>query len=119
MTNTVEPLKQGGLVLGPFRKTRYANSRVEFEPGDRLLLYTDGIIEAASPAEELYGERSFEQFMKTSDLGAGNFVDELIRDVHRWSPVQADDLTVVTIDYVGKLGKAALTAALVLLGCAC
>ena len=100
-TNTIEPLKQGGLMLGPFHKTAYANSRVGFEPGDRLLLYTDGIMEAANSAEEFYGDRSFQEFLKQPHLSVDRFTDDLIQDVRRWSPTQADDLTVVTVDYVG------------------
>lgn len=100
-TRKVEALKQGGLVLGPFRKTPYVNSRVPFEPGDRLLLYTDGIIEAANSGDELFGDHLLQEFIGTCDLPAERFTDELLKEVHRWSANQGDDLTIVTMDHIG------------------
>lgn len=99
-TNTLETLSKGGLVLGPFRKTPYTNCRTAFEPGDRLLIYTDGIVEAPNSSNELYGERCFHKFMQQSRLPAETFTDNLVEEVRRWSPAQVDDVTVVTVDNI-------------------
>jgi phosphoserine phosphatase RsbU/P len=52
----VERLGCGGPVLGVFQNGTYDQSQVLIRSGDRLVLYTDGITEARSPADEEYGE---------------------------------------------------------------
>jgi len=51
-------LSEGGLILGPFRDTQYTEGHVHLEPGDVLVMYTDGVTEALSPGGvEFWGER--------------------------------------------------------------
>lgn len=53
---TVEVIKtKHGLVLGGMDGFRYRDETVRMAPGDTLFLYTDGITEAHSPAQEMYG----------------------------------------------------------------
>ncbi len=49
-------LDQGGAVLGVFPTWEYENAKIEFRPGDRLLLVTDGITEASDADEQEFGE---------------------------------------------------------------
>jgi sigma-B regulation protein RsbU (phosphoserine phosphatase) len=49
-------LENGGALLGVFPDWAYDDSVVELEPGDLLLLFTDGIIEATAPGGEEFGE---------------------------------------------------------------
>jgi sigma-B regulation protein RsbU (phosphoserine phosphatase) len=49
-------LENGGALLGVFPDWAYEDSVVELEPGDLLLLFTDGIIEATTPGGEEFGE---------------------------------------------------------------
>ena len=53
---SVERLTSGGPVLGVLPHTVYEAGSVPFGPGDRLVLYTDGITEARDPADEEFGE---------------------------------------------------------------
>jgi sigma-B regulation protein RsbU (phosphoserine phosphatase) len=52
----VERLDRGGAVLGVVAAAAYADAEAPLRPGDRLLLVTDGIVEATSPAGEEFGE---------------------------------------------------------------
>jgi hypothetical protein len=52
----VERLGVGGLVLGAFPDREYGEAELRFAPGDRLLLFTDGITEAWRADEEMFGE---------------------------------------------------------------
>jgi sigma-B regulation protein RsbU (phosphoserine phosphatase) len=49
-------LENGGALLGVFPSWAYEDSLVELEPGDLLLLFTDGITEAVAPGGEEFGE---------------------------------------------------------------
>jgi sigma-B regulation protein RsbU (phosphoserine phosphatase) len=53
---TVRSFAAGGAVLGVFPEWQYENANLALEPGDRLLLVTDGIPEAYGPDEVEFGE---------------------------------------------------------------
>jgi len=55
-SGAVEKLSLGGAVLGHFPNWQYSEHMVMFEPGDRLLLFTDGVNEACNQAEEDFGD---------------------------------------------------------------
>jgi sigma-B regulation protein RsbU (phosphoserine phosphatase) len=50
-------LEEGGHVLGVFRDSHYLQSEVQFCPGDRLVLFTDGLTEATNANGEEFGEK--------------------------------------------------------------
>ncbi len=45
----------GGTVLGAIDSLRFQSARTRLNPGDRFLLYTDGVIEAKSPSDHFLG----------------------------------------------------------------
>jgi sigma-B regulation protein RsbU (phosphoserine phosphatase) len=53
---TVVWLEKGGAVLGPFPEGGYEQGEAEIRPGDRVLLFTDGITEARNESGEEFGE---------------------------------------------------------------
>lgn len=55
-SGAVERLEAGGAVLGVFSEWPYQDAAVTLAPGDRLVLYTDGITEAADAAQQEFGE---------------------------------------------------------------
>jgi sigma-B regulation protein RsbU (phosphoserine phosphatase) len=104
-TGELQVLAEGGLVLGLFADATYPSTEVAVQAGDRLVLYTDGLVEVANAAGEWFGERELAAFIRSNgSLPADRFVDELVRHVHRWSgraPGQAfeDDLTILVADW--------------------
>ena len=59
-------LEKGGAVLGVFPSWTYEDLTIELRPGDRLLLYTDGITEASGPDEQEFGEANVTEFARTN-----------------------------------------------------
>jgi phosphoserine phosphatase RsbU/P len=101
---SLEVLGETGLLLGVRPKEAYADSEFSFEVGDRLLLYTDGLLEAENAAGESFGNAALGTFIKErQELRAEQFVDLLLKEVLAWSrdgtrAGQEDDITIVVID---------------------
>jgi len=55
-TRKLERFGTGGMALGVVKGTRVEERSVSLEPGDHLIFYTDGVTEAFSPQDEIYGE---------------------------------------------------------------
>jgi phosphoserine phosphatase RsbU/P len=97
-------VSENGLVLGQFPEETYSAVSLPLEPGDRCVLYTDGVLETSSPSEEEFGTGRFMQLMESKhSLGAEQFIDALLDELSRWSghprgEGQQDDITVVVID---------------------
>lgn len=74
-----------GLVLGAMDVVKYREGSFMCSPGDGLLLYTDGVSEAANAAEELYGEERLLETLARIDASGGE-------GAHVVSDVQASDV---------------------------
>jgi serine phosphatase RsbU (regulator of sigma subunit) len=57
----MEVLRDGGIVLGIFPDAKYSDVAVQIDPGNKLLLFTDGITEATNTSGEEYGEHRLRQ----------------------------------------------------------
>lgn len=60
----IELLEQGGMLLGFLRHQSYIQEKIEFDAGDYLILYTDGVTEIKNPAEEEFGEKRLISILK-------------------------------------------------------
>jgi sigma-B regulation protein RsbU (phosphoserine phosphatase) len=95
----VMQLDNGGAVLGVFPNWKYEDSVVQLAPGDRLVLFTDGITEAANANGEEFGEEGLIQVVKRlADEPPSKLNAELLTDAKNFcdSPLQ-DDATLITI----------------------
>lgn len=96
---------KNGLVLGMFDVATYETLELPLEPGDRHVLYTDGILEAASTAGELYGEDRFMRFLENNHaLNAEQFADAFLDEIAKWTGQSAgqgqqDDITLLLFDF--------------------
>lgn len=99
---TVELLDRGGgLPLGVFETSRYSESVVEFRPGDILVMYTDGVVEARDTRDEEFGMKRLEEVVRaSSDRRAHEIVKAITTAVDEHSSEVGgpeDDLTVSVI----------------------
>ena len=96
---------ENGLVLGMVEEAGYEALELTLEPRDRYVLYTDGVVEAANPARELYGTDQFMQFIDSNRaLDTGPFADASLAEIAKWTgqsadQSQQDDITLLVIDY--------------------
>ena len=109
-TRTLLELNESGLLLGVRPSEEYAQTEFTLEAGDRLLVYTDGLVEAVNARGEEFGEARLGEFIAThQDLPAEHFAERLLDEVLEWpengsTRAQADDITVVVID-IGDMPK--------------
>jgi sigma-B regulation protein RsbU (phosphoserine phosphatase) len=93
---------ENGLMLASFTFSAYCTAVRPLKPGDRLLLYTDGIVEAADASREEFGlERLRDLLRKSVGLPHSETADLIMSSVQRWAASQDDDLTVLVCDYTG------------------
>jgi hypothetical protein len=95
-------LDAGGPVLGLLPQARYEQARCDVRPGDTLVLYSDGLIEATNPAGEEYGERRLREFLATAEAGTPDDIRDAILASASPFLVTApprDDLTLVVAKF--------------------
>lgn len=93
-------IERGGLPLGMFRDTRYYEYYLAIEPGQLLVLYTDGAIEATDEGGEEYGRDRLERSVGASrHLPARELIKAIYRDVLQWTGGRGanDDITFFVI----------------------
>ena len=96
----VTEIAENGLMLAAFDFASYSTVTHSIQQGDRLVLYTDGVLEATNAAEEEFGsERLHALLRETAGLGHSDAADRIISSVRQWSATQNDDLTLLLCDY--------------------
>ena len=96
----VEPLREGGLTLGILPDRDYEERPIYIDSGDILILYTDGITEAANAKDELFGtERLIALVKEHKDLPARQMRQRIMEAVlsYRSDDSLHDDLTLMLI----------------------
>jgi sigma-B regulation protein RsbU (phosphoserine phosphatase) len=114
----VRELTSAGPILGRFGRRDYVESCISLESGDRLVVFSDGIPEAASPSGEPFGDGRLQTFLvEHGHLSPEAFAGALLSRLEEWSrprpagtppdegaPGFADDLTLVVMAVVPQTG---------------
>ena len=97
---TVEQLASGGLPLGIKRDADYREGRTQLQPGDVLVIYSDGVTEAVSPTGEEFGPtRLYEVVSRNIEASASGIRDRIESSLTKFSQgtSAADDITLVIV----------------------
>lgn len=100
-SRTIERLGDGGFAVGMLPGLEYDSVPFELTHGDRLFIYSDGIVECASPAGELYGLQRLERFLAETALKpTGQVIDALRAELTEWRqcPEFDDDISLLILD---------------------
>lgn len=91
--NRILHLEASAPPLGFQAQTEYRTIHMETQPGDALLVYTDGLTESVSPQQgEMFGLDRVESIFRASvDLGASTIVEKILRELDRFSPPELRD----------------------------
>ncbi|HZD59409.1 MAG TPA: SpoIIE family protein phosphatase [Anaerolineae bacterium] len=98
-SKTVEELYDSGMAVGMLENAKYENREVKLEPGDILLLYTDGLTEARSKAGEFLGdERLMDLVRDLMGKGAKTIAQSIGSFCLDWAAGKlGDDVAVVVL----------------------
>jgi len=97
---TIEPLQEGGIVLGMFDNLCYAEGTARLLPGDALVAYSDGLPETWSAEDEEFGEeRLADVVLRHRALDAAAIEAALYREIEAFAggAKATDDRTVIVI----------------------
>lgn len=97
----LEPVESNGLLFGILPKAEYPVRELPLCPGDRLLLYTDGVTEPENATGEAFGDRELQQFLAAHRTeGPGELSESILRQVGGWQHTAEpqDDITLIVID---------------------
>ncbi|MCX6151666.1 MAG: SpoIIE family protein phosphatase [Ignavibacteriales bacterium] len=93
-------MEKGGIPLGMFSFANYEQESIHFNPGDTIVLYTDGIPEAQNGVEEFYGDDRFIKNIRANlNEKTGDILKNLFGEVRKFvnSTQQDDDWTISII----------------------
>jgi phosphoserine phosphatase RsbU/P len=95
-----EYLTEGGVALGVLADSVYADCPVHLDPGDVMVMFTDGVSEAESPTGEQFGQLRIEEVVtQLASRTSQEIVDGLVQAVLDWVRERGpnDDLTLVVL----------------------
>lgn len=103
-TGRIEQITVRGMMLGAAFDLPYEEVRFTVDPGDTILLVSDGYLEQVSPSEEMLDEeRCRNYFAAAIGLRPSAMIDQLLAQLDAWrGPVnQLDDVTIVILEVKG------------------
>ena len=99
----VKQIEENGLMLAAFDFATYRTAVHKLEADDRIVMYTDGVVEASNAAGDFFGHDAFCDLLTTTrELSPSMAADSIIASVRQWSGQQDDDLTILICDYAYK-----------------
>jgi serine phosphatase RsbU (regulator of sigma subunit)/CHASE2 domain-containing sensor protein len=86
--------------LGILDDVNYEETQLQMEPGDKVVYYTDGIVEAMNKHEDMYGFERLQEVVKSSPADTAEaLMNDIISDVSDFTGAapQHDDLTIIVV----------------------
>jgi sigma-B regulation protein RsbU (phosphoserine phosphatase) len=93
-------IRAEGFPLGMFPEVTYDEHRIETQPGDAIILVSDGILDAENEKDEMYGdERLANMLCGHLELAAGEIAEAILSDVSRFQDGRDrfDDETIIVL----------------------
>ncbi len=96
----VVELRATGMPLGLLSGMTYEESEYVLEPGDAILLTSDGVAEAHDPDRDMFGLPRLTELVGGPPSGSGELIDRVMSELERFTGAgweQEDDITLVTL----------------------
>src|ERR671915_922371 len=95
----VSDLRATGMPLGLMPNMSYEEKEITLQPGESILLYSDGLVEAHSPQREMFGFPRMQRYVGAHPEGAA-LIDSLLAELEQFTGEeweQEDDITLLTL----------------------
>ncbi len=99
---TLQALTEGGMVLGLFPFAQYESRTIRLHPGDHVVLFTDGVLEARNSRGEEFGDENLRRLLEeNARSSAGQIVNRLQEAIASFSAntPQHDDITMMVLGF--------------------
>jgi serine phosphatase RsbU (regulator of sigma subunit) len=100
-TKQLKQHKPAGIPLGVTSNSRFEGVKISLEPGNRFVLYTDGLIEETNQIDEEFGaDRLFEEIRAKGHFNTSQFSGYLKDTIQQWNfgKIREDDIAFIVID---------------------
>ena len=100
VTGRIQEISHAGAVLGGFKKNSYSNLTLQIEPGQAMIFYTDGFVEARNDrGQELGYEGLFNLAADCYHVDAAEYYERIMRAWRNWlgTAEPGDDLTMIVL----------------------
>ncbi len=97
---------KSGFVLSGMEGSKYKIQEFTLQPGDKILLYTDGVTEATNLYNKLYGEDRLKAYLNTvPEQDVAKTIAGILTDIDKFvgKAPQFDDITMVMVQYNGPI----------------
>jgi len=97
---TANTVGDGGYPVGLMAAAVFDRVTMHFSPGDRLVVCSDGVLDAVGPGGTALGENGFQELARdTASLPADRQVAEIERRLRDWAPTPdfADDVSIIVL----------------------
>lgn len=101
-TGKVDRLEESNFPLGLFPKVKFDSHSTQLNPGDHVLVFSDGITEAQDAKKDMFGEERIEELLAGRRFASPQDVSDTVVDAIRefaGSAPQADDITLLVLRY--------------------
>jgi serine phosphatase RsbU (regulator of sigma subunit) len=105
---SVTPLLGSGPLLGQDAAARFPHERVPLAAGDKLVLYTDGLVEAGPSSGKVYGSRRLHsELERLAHEKADGVAPRLLEAIHQFAgnADPSDDMTIVVIEWPASVAE--------------
>lgn len=109
--NEIKEIKVPGIPIGVFPETTYKETTLTLAKGDRLVFYTDGILDVANTSNEVFGRtRLINQIKETKELSPDDATKNILDALQKWSgknedETYEDDITLIIFDVLESVNK--------------
>ena len=99
---TIETLKLGDIPMGFLSTFSFREESITFQPGDMLLIYSDGITEARDTSNTQYDESRLLQIVQNTDGSPEQLIAQILDQVEQFTlgAQQSDDMTLLALQRV-------------------
>lgn len=105
-TGTIEAMEATGLPVGMLDTAEFGVKETQLAPGDKLVIFTDGVCEAQNPQGEFFEAKRIRKLLREQPVGvsAAEVLDRLMGSLQAFTAGgdQSDDITCLVLEYRGK-----------------